>query len=137
MSEDGAFRVPVPVRFSDIDALGHVNNAVYLTYMEIARVAFCRDVLGAASVADLDFVVARIEIDYRKPVRLGDDLTCAISVERIGDTAYTLRYTLAAGDAVAASARSVQVFFDPGTLRPKPVPPGFAARVAPFMVTGS
>ena len=56
------------IRFRDLDAMGHVNNAVFLTYMESARVAFLLDHGTASSFEDLAIIVARIEIDFRAPL---------------------------------------------------------------------
>src|SRR5512135_179026 len=67
--EHALFKTPVAVRFKDLDAMGHVNNAVYATYFEEARAAFARQVLGLTRLDDFDFVVARLEIDFRRPVR--------------------------------------------------------------------
>lgn len=128
------FVTPLETRFRDLDALGHVNNAVYVTYLEIARVAFARDVLGNAGLDDIDFLVARIEIDYRRPVHLNEPLRCALWIEALGRTSFTLRYELLRGDEAVAAARSVQVFVDRATGRPKPVPGSFAERVRPYAV---
>src|SRR5436305_15006688 len=57
-----------PVRFRDIDAMGHVNNAVFLTYIESARSAFCWHLGIARSLEDLTLVGARVEIAFRAPV---------------------------------------------------------------------
>ena len=127
-----SFLLPVQVRFRDIDALGHVNNAVFLTYMEVARVAFARDVLHTARIEDIDFLVARIEIDYRRPVLLDDDLSCAMHVERLGRTSFVIAYVFTVRGEVVAEGRSVQVFIDRASGRTKPVPPAFVDAVSPF-----
>jgi acyl-CoA thioester hydrolase len=123
------YRVPIPVRFADIDALGHVNNAIFLSYMEVARIAFWTARIGRVRVDDIDFFVARVEIDYRRPVLLDDDLQCDLWIESIGRTSFTVGYEFVAGDALAAAARSVQVFVDTATGTPKPVPENFRERV--------
>lgn len=104
-----AFEHQVSVRWRDTDALGHVNNAVYLTYLEEARDAFY---LGA--VGDPIYVVVRLEIDFRAEVRHADrNVRVQIAVERLGTTSLTTRETLRTADgAVAADARVITVRWD-------------------------
>lgn len=122
MSEVRKLGVPIPVRFADIDALGHVNNAVFLSYMEIARIAFWTERMGPVRVDEIEFLLARVEIDYRRPVLLGDDLRCDVFVETLGRTSFTVGYTFRVGETVVAESRSVQVFIDRATGASKPVP---------------
>ncbi len=124
------FSVPIPIRFADIDALGHVNNAIFLSYMEIARTAFWAAKVGEVRVQEIDFVLARVEIDYRRPVFFNDPLRCELWVEKIGRSSFTVGYLFAVGDATVAEARSVQVFVDLASGQPKPVPESFRERVA-------
>lgn len=58
---------PVVVRFRDCDPMGHVNNAVYLTYLEVARFAYWQDVADGRNAADAGVIMARAEIDYKAP----------------------------------------------------------------------
>ena len=69
------------VRFSDRDALGHVNNAVYSTYLEEARI----DILGGLT----DFILARVEIDFRSELRDADEVVVRSRLDRIGRTGRT------------------------------------------------
>jgi len=62
------------VRFRDLDPMGHVNNAVFLTYIESARAAFLQHLGAVQTLEDLAIIVARIEIDFRAPVRFGDEV---------------------------------------------------------------
>ncbi len=103
------FEHQVGVRWRDTDALGHVNNAVYLTYLEEARDAFYLQALG-----DPIYVVVRVEIDFRAEIRHADRTArVAITVERLGTTSLTTREILrtAAGE-VAAEARVITVRWD-------------------------
>jgi acyl-CoA thioester hydrolase len=115
---DAVFEHPVDVRWRDVDALGHVNHAVFLTYLEVGRDAFYSQALRG----DPDYVVARIEIDLHAEVRFPDRrVTVRIAVERLGTTSLTTSETiLTPSRAVAAKARVVTVRWDPG--RRKPVP---------------
>ena len=115
----------VPVRWRDTDAQGHVNHAVFLTYLEEARDAFYAQAIGA----DPNYVVVRIEIDMRAEVRHPDQqVTVRIQAERLGTTSLTTRETILtpAGE-VAAEARVITVRWDPG--QHKPIPFSEAERV--------
>ena len=114
----------VHVRWRDTDALGHVNHAVFLTYLEEARDAFYTEALGS----DPHYVVARLEVDLRAEVRHADQrVTVRIEAERLGTTSLTTRETiLTPSGEVAAEARVVTVRWDPA--RRAPVPFGEAER---------
>jgi acyl-CoA thioester hydrolase len=103
------FEHQVSVRWRDTDALGHVNNAVYLTYLEEARDAFYLRAVG-----DPIYVVVRLEIDFRAEVRHADrTVRVEIAAERLGTTSLTTRETLTTADgAVAAEARVITVRWD-------------------------
>jgi acyl-CoA thioester hydrolase len=100
------------VRFRDLDALGHVNNAVFLTYIESARVAFLVDLGAATSLEDMSIIVARIEIDFRAPVGFGEEVEIAVRASRFGDKSFDLDYELRVAGQVVAEAKSVLVGFD-------------------------
>ncbi len=131
---EGTFETPVATRFKDVDAMGHVNNAVYVTYLEEARAAFARKVMGLSGAEDFDFVVARVEVDYRRPLLYGEDLRAQVRVSGIGTSSFTFQYRLLAGDDVVAEGRTVQVFYDYARGEKKPVPERFRAAAAPFLV---
>jgi acyl-CoA thioester hydrolase len=109
----------VNVRWRDVDALGHVNHAVFITYLEEGRDAFYTEVLGG----NPHYVVARIEIDLRAEVRyLARQVTVRIEAERLGRTSLTTRETVRTGpqDEAAASARVVTVRWDADHRKPIP-----------------
>ncbi|HEY8843661.1 MAG TPA: thioesterase family protein [Gaiellaceae bacterium] len=101
-----------PVRFGDLDALGHVNNAVFLTYIESARVAFLLDAGAVTSLEDMSIIVARIEIDFRAPIRFGGEVEIAVRASRFGDKSFDLEYVLRVEGQVVAEAKSVLVGYD-------------------------
>jgi acyl-CoA thioester hydrolase len=109
------FEHPVPVRWRDTDALGHVNHAVFLTYLEEGRDAFFVKTLGS----DPMYVVARIEIEFRAEIRLADrQVTVRIEAESLGRTSVTTRETVLSPSGVAAAqARVVTVRWDPDLRR--------------------
>ena len=112
------FEHQVDVRWRDVDALGHVNHAVFLTYLEEGRDAFFAQTLASDPI----YVVVRLEVDLRAEVRYRDRrVTVRIEVERLGTTSLTTRETIITpANEVVAEARVVTVRWDSG--RRKPVP---------------
>jgi acyl-CoA thioester hydrolase len=100
----------------DVDALGHVNHAVFLTYLEEGRDAFYVQVLGR----DPHYVVARVEIDLRAEIGYADrQLRVRIEVERVGTTSLTTREAiLTPAGVTAAEARVVTVLWDASARKP-------------------
>ncbi len=127
------FAVPLDVRFRDLDPMGHVNNAVYASYFENGRVAFFKRHFGVGGARDFPFILARLEIDYRRPVLMSDDLVLGIRVAAMGNSSFTFEYRLTANGEVAAEGRSVQVAFDYEKGAKKPLDPDFRARLEPFL----
>src|SRR5215510_7767338 len=99
-----AYRHRLTVRFRDCDAMGHVNHAVYFTYLEQCRLTFWRELTGAPS-PHTRVIVARAECDYRAPAVFGDELDIALNVVAIGRSSFTLSYDVThvpTGRAIAA-----------------------------------
>jgi acyl-CoA thioester hydrolase len=115
---EAVFEHPVTVRWRDIDALDHVNHAVFLTYLEEGRDAFYAAALGS----DALYVVVRIEIDLRAEIgRDQRQVMVRIEVERLGTTSLTTSETiLTAAGQVAAQARVVSVRWDADRHQPVP-----------------
>jgi acyl-CoA thioester hydrolase len=120
------FEHRVSLRWRDVDALGHVNHAVFLTYLE-GRDAFYVQALGR----DPHYVVARVEIDLRAEVRYADrQLRVRIEVERVGTTSLTTRETvLTSAGVTAAEARVVTVLWDTSARKPTAFTAGEHARL--------
>lgn len=122
MDAEFRFDVEIPVRYRDLDTLGHVNNAVYATYLEQARAAYVDRVLGM-DLEDGGMVLASLEIDFRRPV---DAAVGSIRVEcgaiSVGDSSFRMGYRVRDddGDEPAATAESVQVAWDGASSRPLP-----------------
>lgn len=119
---DYTFEHEIEVRFRDLDALGHVNNAVYLSYLEQARVAYWQRVAGASGVFR-HFILARVECDYRAPLTLGQRAVVRLRVSHVGRSSFTIEYELlnARTRAVVANARTVLVMYDYDAGRPVPI----------------
>ena len=126
------FEHPVKVRWRDVDALGHVNHAVFLTYLEEARDAFYAQALRS----DPHYVVARIEIDLNAEVRYPDgQVTVRIEAERLGRTSLTTReMILTPPGQTAALARVVTVRWDAGQRQPIPFSEAERAQLASAII---
>jgi acyl-CoA thioester hydrolase len=99
------------VRFRDLDGMGHVNNAVFLTYMESARIAYLTD-LGAGSHPQGSLILARMEVDFRSPVSFGEQVEVGVRPSRLGTKSFELEYEVRADGRLAAEGRSVLVGYD-------------------------
>lgn len=125
------FTSTIDVRWSDCDAIGHVNNAVYLTYLEQARIAYWREVLAGLPFEGL--IIARVEIDYRAQAFPGDRLTLRSAVTELRNSSFWMDYEAVKSDGVvAAVARSAQLFFNHQTQKPVPIAPEFRERVTAY-----
>jgi acyl-CoA thioester hydrolase len=108
-------RIPVQIRFNDIDIVGHVNNAVYQEYFDQARLAYFKKVFGKKiEWVKAGFVIAGIQVDFSEPVYLDDTIFVVTRVERIGDKSLNMvQQVLKEGSGeLAATARTVMVSFD-------------------------
>ena len=113
----------IEIRWRDVDAYRHVNNAVYLTYLEEARDAWVEKVLGAVSENTWDFVLARVAIDYEAELRLDDEaVVVACRLESIGRSSVrTVEEVRKEDGTVSAKASAVVVARDPGSGRARPL----------------
>ena len=114
---------PLEVRFRDVDMMGHVNNAVYLTYFEVARAHYWRELGETEAQRIRTYVVARAECDFVSPATLEDDLVCHLRVAALGRTSFQFEYLLQdrRSGSVRAEGRTVQVMYDYAAGRPKPL----------------
>ena len=128
---DFPFVHPVEVRFRDLDVLGHVNNAVYSTYFESARIAYYSALTGLP-LEQLDMILAEITVRFRAPAQFGDRLGIGVRVASIGTKSFVMEYAaVREGDgALIAEGRSVLVAYDYREGRTKPVSDSFRAAVA-------
>ena len=133
-AEGYALALPVEVRFRDMDSMGHVNNAVFFTYFENARIAYWRAVPGIRSRRALDYILARAECDFRSPVALEDELTCHIRVGSFGRSSFTFEYLLREERTgrIVAEGRTVQAMYDYASRTTRPIDEGLKAAIREF-----
>ena len=127
------------VRFRDCDPLGHVNNAVYLTYLEQARFNLWKAQLGfvAKSAADagprgVGFILARVECDFRAQARYGEWLDVKLSLGEFGRSSFFYTYEIVDAEkgTLIATAKTVLVWFDYDAQKPVPLDEATKAKLA-------
>lgn len=128
------FNVKIPVRFRDLDPMGHVNNSVYFTYLEVARTAFWQELHHDYSYDVFDFLIARAECDYVSAAMLRETIRVEVWLSRIGTTSFVLDYECfdEQSERLIARGRTVQVMIDPKTGRPRPIEPELRERLRSF-----
>jgi acyl-CoA thioester hydrolase len=110
-------RTTIDVIFRDVDAMGHVNNAVYFTYMETARTQFFMDRMQLSDLSALPVIVAHAECTYKTAAFFNERLHVDLGVARIGRKSFDLVYRMAAdGDGrLVAFGKTVMVTYDYAT----------------------
>jgi acyl-CoA thioester hydrolase len=127
------FVYPQEVAFGDLDAFGHVNNAVYLTYLENARIGYMREVLSIESLEDLFVILAKVKIDFRSRASLGEVLEVGARVSRIGTKSFDLDHEVRGPDTrLVAVASTTLVTFDYRGDTTLPVPDLWRERIQSF-----
>jgi acyl-CoA thioester hydrolase len=124
VTDEFRHRTRVEVRFRDLDAFGHVNNAVTTSYVEHGRISYFRDVLEVDPVGVMPLILAMIQVDYEAPIVFGGGVEIAYRMDWIGRTSLAMSHHLADSDdgRTLARARSVLVAYDYAAEQPMPVP---------------
>ncbi|HEX7807686.1 MAG TPA: thioesterase family protein [Thermoanaerobaculia bacterium] len=119
---DGWYVVPYQVIFRDVDAFGHVNNAVYFTYFEWARTLLWFEINGFGGPTDIGFIVAHAECDFRKQIGL-ESIEICIRVGQLRNTSFDTDYEIRrnGGAEIAATGKVTVVLFDWTTNAKKPI----------------
>jgi len=123
MDQPVPVRVPVEVRWRDLDALGHVNNAVYITYFEHARMAYVRALMGEEAPMvdertplprDFQFIIAEVTCRFRAPASVGERLIVEIHTSQAGRKSFVFSYHIVGErtQRVFADGCTTQVLFD-------------------------
>jgi len=117
------FSTTVEVRWRDLDAMNHVNNAVYFTYLEHARVHYLRELgLVPESPSGIGFILAEACCQFKSPLSLGERVTVRIRVSDLGRSSFVFRYRMEGEDGrLAAEAHTTQVRYDYDSERSVPL----------------
>jgi acyl-CoA thioester hydrolase len=128
-------RVPLRVRFGETDAVGVVGNAVYLSYLEVARIEYLR-ALGRSYAelhrGGLDMVVTEAQLRYLRPLYFDDELEVPCTCSHVGRASFQFAYLILRGGDVCASGMTRHACIDSATLRPIRIPAWLGEDVARF-----
>ena len=116
------FVIHVPVRWRDIDAFRHVNNAAIVSYLEIARAEMWQEHFKGSDPMDIPFVIARLEVDYKRPIKLYDKVLVGLRPADVGRSSFAFEYLIDVEGHTAVIARTLQVCIRHETGRPIRVP---------------
>ncbi len=130
------YRARDVVRFADLDAQGHVNNAVFATYFETGRVGMFRSPDLGIGVENATFVLARQEIDFLRELRWPGEVVAATGVAEFGRSSFILAQAVFSGDTCVAAGRATVVMLDATTRRPRALPPETMARLGQWRYEG-
>jgi acyl-CoA thioester hydrolase len=124
--ENYRHKLELKTRFMDIDAFGHVNNARYLNFLEEARIAYSQEALGLfKKVDDFNVLVARIEIDFKKPILFGEKISIFTRISKIGTKSFSFESTITTNknETIIVAAHAIQtiVTVDKSTGRSIPI----------------
>ena len=130
MSEPFRFRRSVEVRFRDIDEMGHAHHTLPLIYMEEARSAYWREVLGRP---ELDFIMGEVGVRFHRRIRYPSTVSVGVRATRIGGRSLSMVYDIReeSGE-VLADGWSKQVMYDYAAGESIPVSPAMRARIADY-----
>ena len=112
---DYKYKVPISIRFSDIDAVGHVNNAIYLTYFEVARISYWKEAINW-DLREKGIIVGRTEVNYLKQITMDDQIACYVRTIRIGNSSFDVMQVLVKitrnGEEICTTGKAVCISYD-------------------------
>ena len=131
---DFKFSHAVPVRFSDLDPLGHVNHLAYLDVLEQARVTYYHEVMGLQSVHDVKFVLAELHIRYLASALFGQTFLVHLRLTWLKRSSSAFAYEIRDRDTgrLLAEGDGVQVYMDLQANKAEPLPEAYRRRVLAF-----
>ena len=118
------------IRFGDLDAQGHVNNAVIATYFESGRVVMFRNADLGIGVPGATFVLVRQEIDFMRELRWPGSVVIGTALAELGRSSFTMAQAIFESDQCAAAARATMVMLDAANRRPLPLAPEVIAHLS-------
>jgi acyl-CoA thioester hydrolase len=127
-------RTRLEVRFRDIDAFRHVNNAAFVTYIEQARIRYLIDILKLDAVERAPLILAAVQMDFRAPILFGQDVEIGTRVDWIGRTSFSMAHWMEAGHDrhLVAEAQTILVTYDYAAERPILVPDEWRAAMSAY-----
>jgi acyl-CoA thioester hydrolase len=116
--EGYSFSCPIQVRWRDLDAFGHVNNATFASYLEMARTEVWTKLFGGREALAIPFFVRKLVVDYRRPIALDGDVRVWLRVGEIRGASFVFEYVVEVDGEVAAEATTRLACVDSRTGRP-------------------
>ena len=125
---------PLRPRFRDTDAMGHINNAVYVTYLEVARQEYWRAFKQDDNYRVVPFILAHVEVDFRSEALMHETLELCIRCAYVGQKSFAFEYIIRehTSQRLVVAAKSVQVFYDYATKQSIPCPDDLRQRLTSF-----
>jgi acyl-CoA thioester hydrolase len=123
------YEMAVDVRFRDVDAMGHVNNAVYSTYMEQARLDYLEDVVGEGIFGDVGVVIADLHVDFARPIDYEESVVVGVRTGELGTSSIPVEHEIRADGTVAATAEGSLVTYDSEAGEATPIPEVWRERI--------
>jgi acyl-CoA thioester hydrolase len=127
--------IPITVRFRDIDAMGHVNNAVFFTYLETARVSYFRQVVLQAdphNFTEMGVILAEISCQFKAPIHYGQSVEVGTRIVEMRNSSLITQQRIEVNGQLAALSRGVVVHYDYQTGQSARIPREIRTRVAAF-----
>ncbi|MBI4376607.1 MAG: acyl-CoA thioesterase [Elusimicrobia bacterium] len=126
--------IEINPRFRDTDAMGHINNAVYLSYLEMARLEYLDKVFGITRFQDIPLILARVEIDYRSPGLLHEKFDLGVRVSSLGGANFTMEYLMDERKSCrcVVEAKTVQVYYDYAEGKVRRLPPDWVRKIKEY-----
>ena len=134
--EDFPYRLSDNVRFADLDANRHVNNAVYATYLETGRVTLVKDRSFGLMPEGLAWIMVRLDIHFRAELRWPGKIEMGLGVSKFGRTSVTFDQVVFSEGICVASAQSVSVLIDESTRKPTPLTEEIIRNFQPWLRRG-
>ncbi len=129
------FSTPIDIRFRDLDLFGHVNNAVYFTYMEMARAAYFAHLgLLKNEWPHPFFIIAEAACQFKAPIEMNTQLVIRLRVSTIGNSSFVMDYHFVdqSSDQLMAIGRTVQVMYDYAARTSVPIPDDWRKTLTTF-----
>jgi acyl-CoA thioester hydrolase len=125
---------PLRPRFRDTDAMGHINNAVYVTYLEVARQEYWRAFKQNEDYRVVPFILAHVVIDFRSEALVNETLELCIRASHVGTKSFGFEYVIreARTQRLVVEAKTVQVFYDYAAKKSMPCPDGMRGQLEAF-----
>jgi acyl-CoA thioester hydrolase len=131
---DYRFVATIKVYFRDIDSMGHVNNAAYLSYLEIARMELYEQIFGEDGFHRYPYILAEVTVKYKSPAYIRERLKLGIAVSQIRTKSFEFSYIIVEEKTgrVVAEAKTVQVMFDYQKQKTMEIPEEWRRKVQEF-----